>query len=79
MLKVNPEALVEIATARGWVHDSGRLAGTINTTRMATGLDVSVTTVIRAYDEGATGLRFLEKLQDASGMPLDDLVIKVAA
>jgi len=79
MLRVSPDALIQIATANGWIHDSGRLAGTINTTKMANGLGVSVTTVIRAYDEGSTGLRFLEKLQESSGMPLDDLVVKVAA
>ncbi|WP_156316511.1 hypothetical protein [Leucobacter japonicus] len=71
--------MVEIAAQEGWIHDNGRLAGTINARRMAAGLGVSVSTITRAYDEGATGLLLLEKLHDISGLPLDSLVTKVAA
>jgi hypothetical protein len=79
MLVINHQALREIAEKNGWLHDSGRLRGTINTTQMAKSLSVSVTTVIRAYDDGATGLKLLEKLSDISGKSLDELVVKVAA
>jgi len=79
MLKVSQEAMEDIAAKRGWMHERGRLRNTINTTQMAAGLGVSVTTVIRAYDEGATGLKLLELLQDVSGKSLDELVVKVTA
>lgn len=79
MLKLDTGAMVEIAAAAGWIHGSGRLSGTINARQMAAGLGVSVSTITRAYDDGATGLVLLEKLHDISGKSLDQLVTKVAA
>ncbi|MBW1639285.1 hypothetical protein G3H63_09400 [Microbacterium resistens] len=74
MLHINPVAMVDIAREHGWLHESGRLAGTINAAQMALGLGVAKTTVTRAYDGGAAGIVLLEKLQDLSGLPLDALV-----
>lgn len=74
MLTINPAALTDIAEKQGWLHTTGRLNGTINAARMAEALGVSKTTITRAYDGGGAGPKLLSKLQDVSGLPLDDLV-----
>lgn len=79
MLKIDPVTLTDIAEKNGWLHETGRLAGTINASLMADGLGVAKTTITRAYISGATGIVLLEKLQDLSGLPLDTIVRKVAA
>lgn len=79
MLKIRTDIMAEIAEQNGWIHKSGRLAGTINTTQMAMNLGLSTTTIIRAYEDGATGLKLLAKLSDISGKTLDELVERVAA
>lgn len=79
MLKVDPATLTEIAKTNGWLHTSGRLAGTINTSAMALGLGVSKSTVNRAYDGGAAGLRLIEALHEISGVKFDDLLSKAVA
>lgn len=76
MLKISPEALVEIAVKNDWIHKSGRLKGTVNASRMAAGLGVTTSTVTRAYDTGSTGLVLVEKLHDVSGISLDRLLVK---
>lgn len=80
MLRIEPEVLCKLAAERGWLHASGRLAGTPNATLMAERLGVSVSTITRAYDTGSIGTTLLAKLKVASGWPLDDLVhVAVAA
>lgn len=78
MLQIEPQVLTSLAVEKGWMHETGRLAGTLNATAMAQSLGVSVSTVTRAYDTGAVGVTLLSKLKVASGWALDDLV-KVAA
>lgn len=79
MLKISPQAFNEIAVENGWVHDRGRLKGTVNASAMAGALGVSTSTITRAYDNGATGLGLIEKLMEVSDRSLDDLMVKVAA
>ncbi|MFJ4173339.1 hypothetical protein [Microbacterium sp. NPDC089696] len=74
MLRIEPQVLSQIAAERGWMHTSGRLAGTLNATAMAQQLKVSVSTVTRAYDTGAVGVTLLSKLKLCSGWSLDDIV-----
>lgn len=78
MYKFNPGAIEVLAADRGWIHASGRLAGTLNASKMATHLGVAKTTVTRAYDGGAAGLTLLEKLSDESGKPLEFFLVKAA-
>ncbi|WP_136057298.1 hypothetical protein [Microbacterium sp. K24] len=79
MLRIEPEVLCRLAAERGWMHKTGRLAGTLNATAMAQQLGVSVSTVTRAYDTGAVGVVLLGKLKLVSGWSLDDLVSVVEA
>ena len=62
MLRIEPEVLNQIAADRGWMHETGRLSGTLNATLMAQNLGVSVSTITRAYDTGALGVTLLTKL-----------------
>jgi hypothetical protein len=78
-LYINPAVMTEIARANGWLHTSGRLAGTINTSQMAEGLDVAKTTVSRAYDGGGAGTVLIEKLAEVSGLSLDTIVERRAS
>lgn len=79
MLRIEPQVLNKLATENGWIHETGRLAGTLNATLMAQHLGVSVSTITRAYDCGVVGVTLLTKLKLASGWPLDDLVSVVEA
>ncbi|TQL46712.1 hypothetical protein FB562_2236 [Homoserinimonas aerilata] len=74
MLLISPSALTEVARENGWLHTSGRLAGTVNASKMALGLGVAKSTITRAYDGGAAGMALLEKLSSVSDLPLDALV-----
>lgn len=71
MLRINPAVLDQIASQNGWMHERGRLAGTLNATMMAEHLHVSVSTVTRAYDKGALGTVMLAKLALLTGWSLD--------
>lgn len=73
MLRIEPAVLNQIAEERGWVHERGRLSGTINATAMAKSLGVSVSTVTRAYDTGSLGVVLLTRLQQVTGWSLDKL------
>lgn len=77
MLQLNRAKLTEIAADNGWVHQSGRLAGTINARAMANAIGVSTSTITRAYDEGAGGFKLLDLLQAHSDSTFDDLLIRV--
>jgi|GEM_PF-5382830 len=79
MLRISPSVLTEIARENDWLHNRGRLKGTINATKMAAEIGVAKSTVMRAYDQGTTGLLFLERLHDKSGLPLDMILEKVPA
>lgn len=74
MLRIKPAVLERLATENGWMHEKGRLAGTLNATVMAEHLGVSVSTVTRAYDTGALGVTLLTRLKLASGWTLDEIV-----
>lgn len=77
MLKITSDTIVKVAADHGWLHGSGRLAGTLNASQMALGLGVSVSTVTRAYESGDFGMVFLERLHAASRTPFDELITVV--
>jgi hypothetical protein len=79
MLIINPAALTDIAKANGWLHETGRLKGTINASQMAIALGVAKTTLTRAYDGGGAGTQLLTRLQDLSGLSLDELTERKSA
>lgn len=79
MLLFDPRVIDLIASEHGWLHTKGRLAGTVNASKMAEGLGVAKTTITRAYDGGSAGIVLLERLREVSGMPLDSLVMKKAS
>ncbi|EYT61661.1 hypothetical protein [Microbacterium sp. UCD-TDU] len=73
MLRISPVVLERIASENGWMHERGRLKGTLNATAMAEHLQVAVSTVTRAYDTGALGTVLLSKLALLTGWSLDVL------
>ena len=75
MLQIKPQAMVEIAAQKGWLHTRGKLQGTINAAAMADGLGVATSTVIRAYDGGQqAGAVLIERLHQSSGLRFDEIL-----
>jgi hypothetical protein len=75
MLQIKPQAMVDIAATKGWLHTRGKLQGTINAAAMADGLGVATSTISRAYDGGQlAGPVLVERLVEASGLSFDELL-----
>ncbi|WP_345750076.1 hypothetical protein [Microbacterium rhizophilus] len=77
MLKITPQTLERVAREYGWMHQSGRLDGTLNATKMARGLGVAVSSVTRAYDTGVIGETLLTRIALKTGWSLDSIVTVV--
>lgn len=77
MLQINPQTLESIAAKNGWLHERGRLKGSLNASAMAEALGVAKSTVTRAYDGAPAGAILIERLQSMSGLSLD-LIVSVS-
>lgn len=74
MLTIKPQTLERVAAQRGWLHQSGRLRGTVNVAAMAKAIGMDRSTVMRAYEHGTVGTELLEKLHIATGLSFDALI-----